>query len=142
MSFDIKVENGDIVFSSLGEIQTVSGLDKLKQDVAKVLLTEIGANVYHPWYGSELTDSVIGGIADVSLTTQNAESTINEALENLAALQMQQRSQQNVTPQETIGAIKEIKVTREPSDPRLWTVSVTVLSRSLSEITEEFNIAF
>ena len=142
MSFDIKLDNGDIVFSPEGELQTVDGLEKLKQEVAKVLLTEIGSNVYHPWYGSTLTDDVVGFATDVRITTRNSEATINEALENIAALQVQQRSFQRVTPQESIGAIKEVKVVKDPADPRSWLVSVTVLSRALTEVTEEFNIAF
>jgi len=142
MSFDLKLENGDILFSPEGEVEIVEGLDKLKQDVAKILLTEIGSNVYHPWYGSELTDSVVGFATDVRITTRNSESTINEALENLAALQIQQRSFQSVTPQESIGAIKRVRVERNPADPRMWSVSVTVLSKALTEVTEQFNIAF
>lgn len=142
MSFDLKLANGDIVFSSLGELQTVEGIDKLTQDIVKMLLTTIGSNPYHEWYGSLLTEDVVGLYGDIRTLQRNAESTISEALENMAALQAQQKSYQNVTAQESIGAITNVSVERDPTDPRQWIVRVSVLSKSLSEVTEEFNIAF
>lgn len=140
MSFDIKLENGDIFVDNNGETQIVTGLEKLKQDVAKMILTEIGSNIYHPWYGSELTDSIVGRATTANIIARNAEITITDALENLAFLQTEQTQFQNVTPAETMGAIKEVAVEREPLDPRQWNIRVSVITRALTEITEEFSI--
>jgi len=140
MSFDLKLSNGDIVFSPEGDVEIVEGLDKLKQDVLKILITELGSNVYHPWYGSELSDDVVGNTTDARVTAASAESAISNALENLAALQVEQQAFQRVTPQEMIAAISNIKVEQEPADFRIWNVLVSVVSKSLNEVTENFSI--
>lgn len=141
MSFDIKLENGDIFVDNDGQVQTVTGTDKLKQDIVKLLLTELGENVYHPWYGSELANNVVGRATSAHIIARDAEFAITNALENLAALQSEQLKVQNVTPAEAIGAIKEVMVEREPTDPRQWNVRVTVYSKALTEISESFSIA-
>jgi len=140
MSFDIKIVNGDFLVSPSGEVQIVESLEKLKQDVIKILLTEIGTNVYHPWYGSELSDGVVGYATSAQIIAQNAEMAVTNALENIMALQAEQMANQTVTPQEALGAIQEVSVEQEPSDPRQWNVRVKILTRALTEITEDFSI--
>lgn len=140
MSYDIKIVNGDFLVSPNGEVQTVESLEKLKQDVTKILLTELGSNVYHPWYGSELADGVVGYATSAQVIAQNAELVITNALENIMALQAEQMANQTVTPQEALGAIQEVSVEQEPSDPRQWNIRVKVLTRALTEITEDFSI--
>jgi hypothetical protein len=141
MSFDIKLEAGDILVDNNGEVQTVTGTEKLKQDIAKMILTEIGTNVYHPWYGSQLADSVIGRATTADVIARDTELTVNTALENLSFLQTEQTQYQNVTPAEMIAAIKEVRVESEPIDPRQWNVTIVVLSKALTEISEEFSIS-
>lgn len=140
MSYDIKIVNGDFLVSPNGEVQIVESLEKLKQDVTKILLTELGSNVYHPWYGSELADGVVGYATNAQVIAQNAELVITNALENIMALQAEQMANQTVTPQEALGAIQEVSVEQEPSDPRQWNIRVKVLTRALTEITEDFSI--
>ena len=140
MSYDIKIVNGDFLVSPNGEVQTVESLEKLKQDVTKILLTELGSNVYHPWYGSELADGVVGYATSAQVIAQNAELVITNALENIMALEVEQMANQTVTPQEALGAIQEVSVEQEPSDPRQWNIRVKVLTRALTEITEDFSI--
>ena len=52
MSFDLSIEKGDIKIGSDGSLSTVSGNNKLRQDIIKILLTDIGDNKFHPKYGS------------------------------------------------------------------------------------------
>lgn len=140
MSFDIKLSNGDIVVNNYGEVQIVENLDKLKQDVAKILLTQLGENVYHSWYGSQLTAAVIGRATTARIIARDAEFAISNSLDNLASLQIEQMSFQSLSPQEVIASISDLVVEQELSDPRQWNISLTVLSRSGTEVTENFSI--
>lgn len=53
-------ESNDLQLNTINDLDTVSGLDKLKQDINKILLTERGENTLFPLYGTEL-QSTIGG---------------------------------------------------------------------------------
>jgi len=140
MSFELKLESGDIKFSPEGELYTITGLEKLKQDLIKVLLTEIGENDYHPWYGSMLGQAVVGQATTFNTTLRNVELAVTNSLENLAFLQKEQLQYQTVTPAESIGAINFVNVEREPLDPRQWNIRVSVLTKALTEISEDFSI--
>ena len=52
MSFDLKIEGGDIKLEADGSLTTVFDNNKLRQEVVKILLTKLGENKYHPSYGS------------------------------------------------------------------------------------------
>ena len=52
MSFDLALERGDIKINRDGSMKTVFGNAKLRQDIMKILLTELGDNKFHPKYGS------------------------------------------------------------------------------------------
>jgi len=140
VSFDLKLESGDIKFSPEGELDTVTGFDKLKQDVIKILLTEVGENDYHPWYGSKLGQAVVGRATTFNITLRNVELAVTTSLENLAFLQNEQLQYQTVTPAEAISAINFVNVEREPLDPRQWNIRVSVFTKALTEISEDFSI--
>ena len=52
MSFDLSIKNGDIYFDPGGSVKTVSKNSKLRQDIIKIILTDIGENRFHKGYGS------------------------------------------------------------------------------------------
>ena len=64
MSFDLTLNKGDIKITNTGTVSTVTSNAKLKQDIIKILLTEVGDNKFHPEYGSHVGALEIGHYAD------------------------------------------------------------------------------
>jgi phage baseplate assembly protein W len=141
MSFDLKVINGDLVLKN-GDVDTVSGQSKLIQDIMKICLTTAGANIHQPWYGSFISRTLIGSALDTSITIDIAKNQLTNALDNLRKLQQLQLSNslQQVSPDEHIAGITEIRVNRNQIDPRLFEVMVKVLTKSFRPTAVNFTL--
>lgn len=135
MSFDLKILKGDIATSSGGP-QTVTGTDKVRQDILKILLTELGSNKFHPAYGSKLGAIQIGYIADPELVDSDLRSSAEEAILKLMNLQGSQSKVQFVSPEERILAINYIDVTRDKLDPRMYNIGISVTTQRLKTIED------
>ena len=139
MSFDLKIKNGDLtlVGSALG---TVQDTDKLIQDVLKVLITEVGSNVFFTWYGSYI-GSVMVGQTDYKFSSEQATQQASNAITTLQNLQYQQQSSsQKVSASELIAALKSVFIQRNKSDPTEFDVSVAVLSKDLKISSVRFTV--
>ncbi|WIT25826.1 hypothetical protein [Bacillus phage SPO1L1] len=60
---------GDLETTLSGDLQTVSGLESLKQDLIHRLITPIGTLTYHPTYGSNFLD-IVGSKMDSTWRTK------------------------------------------------------------------------
>lgn len=141
MSFDLKIRNGDIVITK-GQIQTATDSEKLIQDLLKICLTGAGTNPLHPWYGSFISRTIIGNPNYNSILIQIGKSQLTTAIQNLKELQdLQIKSFQRVSADEQISTIKDISINIDRSDPRLFNVVVSVLSKGLKPITTSFRIS-
>ena len=134
MSFDLSIKNGDIQIARDGSIETVSDNAKLKQDIVKILLTDLGDNKFHSKYGSKIGALQIGHYADNTLMSLDIESSARNALQNLMALQRAQSRRQALTPGEIIVDILGVNVTRDSADPRMYNIFVSVLTQELTEV--------
>lgn len=135
MSFDLSIEKGDIKINRDGTVKAVSGNAKLKQDIVKILLTDLGDNKFHLNYGSKIGALQIGHYADNTLMSLDIESSARNALQNLMALQKSQQRRQALTPGEIIVDILNVKVNRDQADPRMYNIFVSVLTQELTEIS-------
>lgn len=141
MSFDFKVQNGDLVIGSNGDFETVEGTDKLIQDILKMLLTPVGSNIFFPWYGSLLSSAMIGSPMDDQFIETAATLQINNSLQTLQSLQRDQlASLQHVSASELLAAIKEVMVQRSIVDPTYYAISVKVLTKDLKTTTATFEV--
>lgn len=141
MSFDLQIVNNDLVIDK-GELKQVVDSQKLIQDILKLALTEAGANPLHPWYGSFLSKVAVGSSLDDDIIVQMSRSQLQTALENLKSLQdMQLKTQQSLSADEQIAAISDIFVNRSNEDPRLFNVTITVISKGIKPITTSFRIS-
>jgi len=136
MSFDLKIKNGDIAIGRAGDVDIVFDNEKLKQDVVKILLTGIGENKFHKYYGSALGSLDIGGIPDQTIVEQDMTISAEEAVRNLMRLQGAQGKKQFLTPGEQIIEILGVEAIRDQDDPRSYNVYVSLLTRKLTNITE------
>lgn len=140
MSFDLALERGDIKIGSSGSVKTVNGNSKLRQDIIKILLTELGDNKYHPKYGSYIGSLQIGHFADSKLMSLDLESSARTSVRNLMSLQRSQARRQNLSPGEIIVDIVDISVIRDDVDPRLYNIFVSVLTQELTEVRENITV--
>jgi len=139
MSFDLAILNGDLVIAANADLGTVQGNPKLIQDILKIALTQAGANALQPWYGSLISQSLIGSYLSSDITISVAQSQLQNAIQNLQNLQnLQVQSGQTVTPDEQIAFINDISITRNPTDPRLYQVVISVLTRSFGSVSATF----
>ena len=141
MSFDLQLINGDLSLNTDGSIRTVTGTDKLKQDIVKIILTPIGSVIFHPWYGSSITDENIGEVIPIARLSENITIALSESLGRLQKLQRSQATGQKVLLSEMISTVKEIAVQRNSIDLRQVNVIVVVISRDLTTVEEVFTIS-
>ena len=141
MSFDLQLINGDLSLNADGSIRTVTGTDKLKQDIVKIILTPIGSVIFHPWYGSSITDENIGEVIPIARLSENITIALSESLGRLQKLQRSQATGQKVLLSEMISTVKEIAVQRNSIDLRQVNVIVVVISRDLTTVEEVFTIS-
>lgn len=140
MSFDLRLENNDISINPDGTVKTVRDNEKLKQDIIKAILTPLGSNPFHQWYGSTLSERTIGQALDAGHTEAETQRAIHNTLTNLVALQKAQARTQFVSPGETIASIQNITVLRNKVDPRQFQVIVSVLTKQLTTVEESFTL--
>lgn len=140
MSFDLTIINGDLDLLQNGELRTVSNSEKLRQDILKMILTPVGSNKFHPWYGCTVTDDIIGKNLPENIMALDIQTSISDSLERLRVLQTQQISTQSVTLAELINVIGSVNAYRAAEDYRQLKVDVTVFARDLTEINEVFSI--
>lgn len=140
MSFDLQVINGDLVINS-GALVTVTGEAKLIQDLLKIALTTAGANTLQPWYGSLISQTLIGSYLSSDIVSSVAQSQLQNAIQNLQNLQnLQVQSGQTVTPDEQIAFINDISIVRNTIDLRLFSVVIKVLNRSFNRVAANFTV--
>lgn len=86
MSYSLQLNGGDLTVGGPGGLGTVTGPQKLLQDLRKWILTSRGSNPTHPEYGSTLD----GGIA---VDGSSAPSSIGQrgSRERLASIELELR---------------------------------------------------
>ncbi len=140
MSFDLKIASGDLSLTN-GDVATVVGSAKLKQDILKICLTKVGSNPFNPWYGSLLSRTMIGSNLDQDIIETVGKTQLETAIGTLKSLQgLQSNIIQPVSPEEQIAGISDISISRNQVDPRLYEVTVRVLSRALQQVDATFRV--
>ncbi len=140
MSFDLKIKNGDLAIGRDGDIDFVIDNEKMRQDIIKILLTKLRENKYHPYYGSSLGILEIGSVPDKQLIEDDLSSLTEESINILMRLQHKQSQSQYLTPGEVIVEVLGVSVARDESDPRGYNVSVSVITKKLTLVTESLTV--
>lgn len=140
MSFDLKIENGDLVLNPDGSLDLVFDNAKLRQDIIKILLTALGENKYHPSYGSEIGSINIGHVADQELLELDLQSSARDAINKLIVLQKAQSRKQFLTPGERLVSLLDVSVQRDQIDPRLYNIFISVQTGALTTLTESVTV--
>jgi len=83
MSFDLRIESNDLVIGATGDVDIVQDNAKLAQEIIKGILTPVGANRFHRWYGSAISARTVGQIMDPTILEMEAQRSVEELLNNL-----------------------------------------------------------
>ncbi len=140
MSFDLKIVNGDISLDNSGQPVFVEKNSKLRQDILKILLTDLGENKYHSFYGSSAGKLDIGSVLDQSFYQKNLENSVSSAINNLIRMQRSQSRYQYVSPGETILEISSVRAFRDETDPRMWSIFVSVITLEQEELSQVITV--
>lgn len=139
LSYDIKIVAGDLRIEN-GNLAVLRGKDKLSQDLVKIATTELGANPLHSWYGSMVSQSLIGSPLPEDITNNIAQSQLQNAIETLKQLQnLQASSGQKMTPEEQISYIQGISIQRSNQDLRVIQIIIKVLTKAFGTVAVSFN---
>lgn len=131
------VEN-DIRFDEQGGIEMIEGYDLLYQRVAKVLLTRLGSNPYHQFYGSTAM-GLIGQKVSQGVVYSLRES-VRRALDDLINVQDQQSRIQTMSLEERVKQVRNVEVSTIGDDETSYLVEVTVVSYSYQPV--RINLVF
>lgn len=126
MSFDLRLQNGDIVLGADADFDIVVDHSKLAQDVIKMVTTSLGSNKFQPAIGSLINKRLVGQVLTAQNTVTILQSSVEEALVTLQKLQKQQAQTQALSPAETIIQINSIDVKRDSVEPRQLNVVLTL----------------
>ena len=140
MSFDLALINNDLSLKSDGSVRTVEDTQKLRQDVLKIILTPLGSNRFHPWYGCTVSEDIIGKNLPEEMMLLDIKTSIQQSLDKLKKLQLQQLTTQKVSFAEIINVIGEAIAYRSPEDLRQVVIEVTVYSKRLTKVEESFTL--
>ena len=140
MSFDLKIKNGDLSIGDSGALDVVSGNNKIRQDIVKILLTNIGENRFHSRYGSDLGAFKIGDVSDQTMIELDLKRSVEEAIRYIMFLQKNQSKYQVLSLSEIILEIVDIRTERDYGDPRLYNIYISILTQKLDQIEEIITI--
>ena len=140
MSFDLKIKNGDIVLDGSGVPSIISGNQKIRQDIVKILLTNFGDNKFHVRYGSDVGALKIGSVSDINIIEMDIKRSTEDAIRYLMSLQRSQSRAQFLSSSEVILDISSITTERDSDDPRLYNIMISILTQKLDIIEEVITI--
>lgn len=135
MSFDVTIVNGDLLIDDLGQLSLVRNINKVAQDVIRVITTTKGSDPLNTAYGISSLTRAIGAMQATGTLAATLEAEITTSLNNLIAEQDRLALIQTLTTAERIQQIDSVVVTLEPADPRQLNVAISMTLESLEPIT-------
>ena len=133
----------DLSFTEQGHFLFAENEMKLAQDVGKIVITVIGSNFHHTWYGTNLLN-FLGSAADPNFFKIQISSDITKAIRKLIDLQTKQKLYQTdyLDNRELIGSISYVDVrVHETNQTRINAkVGIISVSNELIEINRSFRI--
>jgi phage baseplate assembly protein W len=113
----------DIGFNRVGLLSNVRGIERVRQNVSKVLLTVIGNNIFNPNYGSTLS-SAIGEKLTPTIFFKLQQTVVN-AIQGLIEIQAQEVD--TLPADEIILGLNNLNINVNEQDPRLVDIVIEVL---------------
>ena len=124
----------DLAFDAVGRLITISGKEKVKQQIRKILETLSGNNLYDTAYGSTM-QSLIGQKLN-AYTSANLNFSILDSINHLIDLQ----NAANVPPDEQIASISNISAVRNANEPRQIDITINVMTKSYENVSTNVSL--
>jgi len=126
------IEN-DYRFTPQGFVLLIDNENLLYQASLKIILTDLGSNPYHTWYGTTIRGRIgskaIGGVAAV------INEDVRRALDKFQTIQEEQAKYQVVTFKERLYRVLSVQTTVSPDNPYTFLVDVVVQNAASDPIT-------
>lgn len=126
-----RVEN-DLRYDEDGLLKMIENEDHLYQACLKALLTNLGTNLQHKWYGSNIMRMIGTKANGAVVSTLTAE--IRRVLETHADLQENQSKYQKVTMKERLYKVISVNVQQNRKDRTVFLCEVVVQNYSGSPV--------
>jgi len=133
----LKISNGDLAVRGDGQIELVTGGDRIRQDLVCWTLEPYGTDRVHARFGSTLHTYIGTAASDANLSEMRAEVT--RVLNNYIALQGVRVKQATVyeamnvwTPDEVIGSVPDIRIRTQDTDVSVMVSLETIGGRPVS----------
>lgn len=127
----------DESYNNLGLITTVSNEEKLLQEVKKGLLTKLGSNPFHTWWGTKISQLIGTKVHNVDAIRAIIIQEVSIFLEKYLDIQTHQSQYQSVTDREAFYQTLLVDVEPNPEDPTIWTISVIFQNRTGNDMVFE-----
>jgi phage baseplate assembly protein W len=131
------VEN-DFRFAPNGGLQKLQDTDLLYQNIAKILLTDIGSNPYHSWYGSN-ANLLIGQKNNASVAVA-LRLSVQQALDKFQKIQQDLKRVQYLSQEERLVSVQSVDVS--PLNENATALLCNVVVRSGANKLVSVNIVF
>lgn len=135
----LKVLN-DISYNNLGLVNTVQNEEKLLQEVKKGLLTTIGSNPFHIWYGTNINKLIGSKIVNVDTLRAYLVQEVNLYLDKYLDIQIKQGQYQQVSDREAYYQTLLVDLTPDETDPTYWTLNIIFQNRTGADLAFEKRI--
>ena len=117
------VEN-DYRGTDAGGLRAVEDENLLYQMCLKAILTDLGSNVYHRWYGSTVRKAI--GRKNLGGAAAALSMSVNECLRRVQALQTEQSKYQPISARERLYAVDYVEASPVEGDPTSYLLEVGV----------------
>ena len=125
-------QSNDLQVNTVGDLFTVSGAQKLAQDINKILLTVQGTNTFFPLYGTNLQNYIGQKINDQSVVSNIRTEVVN-------AMNVLNFIRQGAPANEIPDILQYLAVNQ--SDPLTITITLTVISVAGESVTTSVLVA-
>ncbi len=126
-------QSNDLQLNAINDLDTLSGLDKLRQDINKILLTERGENTFFPLYGTEL-QSLVGGKTNPDVIRAKIKDEVIGGLQTLQFL-----NRDNPDPDERPDVLELLDI--QQIDTTQFEIQLSVITASNKSITTGITVS-
>jgi hypothetical protein len=129
--------NNDISYNNLGLVNIVQNEEKLLQEVKKGLLTLIGSNPFHIWYGTNINKLIGSKIFNIDTLRAYLIQEVNLFLDKYLDIQIKQGQYQAVSDRESYYQTLLVDLVPDEIDPTYWTLNIIFQNRTGADLAFE-----
>jgi hypothetical protein len=122
-------------YSGHGEIIKLRDEALLQQEILKMVYSIQGTNVFHPWYGTVLVESLGSKILNGALVQSTLTAAIQQGFQRWQSIKKQQEEAvgQFVSDKEYPYLLTNVSVKQSTCDPTVMFVGMTVHNRAVQQ---------